>query len=137
MLTNEGQTYFLNTVYRERSHEPKYVMLLNMEKPTKTSTLKTVDEAEGNGYKRVRLNPDEWGIPQINPLDAEIASKEVRFGPFSEEISVTHVALCSTESGTNGILYLFAPIQHFIDNSEARIFEPGDVFSVSIRDKLV
>lgn len=138
MLTKEGQIHRLKMWVKDSS--PKYIMLLNMDAPDKTLTLSEAVESSSpeqrTGYKRLKLAPNEWSIPASqNGGNASIVSVEKAFGPFTDEIAVTHVALCSTEEGKNGILYLIAPLEHYIKHKEPRIFGPGEVFSVSIRDE--
>lgn len=138
MLTREGQIHRLNMWAKDP--KPKYIMLLNMNSPGKDATLASVIEAadpeDRSGYKRVQLAANEWSIPHAqNGGNASIVSLEKTFGPFSKEVPVTHVALCSVEDGTDGILYLIAPLEHYIKFKKPRIFSPGEVFAVSIRDE--
>lgn len=141
MLTKEGQIHRLKMWVKDPS--PKYIMLLNMEEDfSKDLTLSEVVESsspeERSGYKRVQLAANEWSIPQaVNGSNASVVSVEKSFGPFTTDVAVTHVGLCSVEDGTDGILYLVAPLQHYITTKEPRIFGPGEVFSVSIRDEQV
>lgn len=108
--------------------------------PTKETKMKDIIESAipgTKGYTRQRVAPEEWSIPQISYGDAEIISSSKPFGPFTEGIEVTHVALCSIDGGTDGTIYLHSPIQFFIDNKEARKFEIGDIYQIAIKDKQI
>ena len=140
MLTKDGQIHRLKLWAKDPA--PKFIMLLNMAKaPTKNATLADVVESslpeERIGYNRVQLSANEWSIPQVSNGNASIVSIEKSFGPFTDNISVTHVALCSVEEGKSGVLYLVAPLEFYIKNKKPKIFGPGEVFSVSIRDEQV
>jgi hypothetical protein len=138
MLTNQGQLERLRLWLKSG---PKYAMLINQSDISKFMSLSEIKEATQPGrkssYKRQEITSDQWSIPTIgNGGNAEVYA-QVSFGPFTDDIPVTHVGLASVEEGSKGNLYLFAPIEHFIETGEPRIFTAGEVFRVSIREEQV
>lgn len=138
MMTNQGQIEKLKFWIQSSS---KFAMLINQPTIDKTDTLSSVRESihcgEGH-YYRTEITPYEWSIPNVNgSSNAVIVSAEKEFGPFTENVPVTHVGVCSLSEGTAGSLYFFAPIEHFIKTGEAKVFKPGEIFAVTIREEQV
>lgn len=140
MLTHEGQKDLLEVWGKEQESSDKYLLLLNLSKePTRKNTMKNSKESEIPGeklYKRVKVSPDEWTIKKEGDGHYIITDEKI-FGSFSNDVLVTHIGLCSEETGTDGILYLIEPIEHYIKEKSARTFTAGEAYMVKLIHKIL
>ena len=140
-LTNDGQAHMLNVWAREQANLAKWLMLLNMAAgaaPTKTSTLATITEAEvigTDGYVRQQIAAGDWGAPALDAGDQQITAAQKTFGPFTGNVPVTHVGLCSIGSTFTGTFFLYVSTAYHTANNSARTFVSGESYLVTLRDK--
>lgn len=141
-MANEGQASVLNVYWRETAVPDKYLTLLNMpgSPPGKTTTMASMTEATTpgtDGYDRQQIVSGDWSSPALSSGDEQIQAAQQTFGPFSDIVPVSHVAVTSTATGTGGIFILSVPTAYFTANVAARNFAVDESYLVTLRDKQV
>lgn len=142
-LTNEGQASMLNVYFRELTNVDKYLLLLNMTGggvPTVTTTMGTMTESTTpgtDGYDRQQLIAGDWSAPALSSGNEQTTNVEKTFGPFTDDVPVSHVALATVATGTGGLLLLYVPTAYFTDTGNARTYLVGESYLPTLRDKQI
>lgn len=142
-LTNEGQASVLNVWARGQTPPDFYLLLLDMpgmSAPDKTSTLGTISESVTsgtNGYVRKQIQTTDWSAPFLSGGDMMLAATSKTFGPFTGSVPVSHVGVCSIDTGYSGEFFLFISTAYHNANMISRDFVSGESYQVTLRDKVI
>lgn len=106
-VADEGEASIINVYLREQANPTKYLMCLNGAGPSDTSTMASVTESKAtgvDGYNRQQILSTDWGAPALDSGDHMSTAAEKTFGPITgSTMTVTHVALVTTSTGTGGL----------------------------------